>query len=77
MVVSLLGGAAFRKMEQVLSSARELLIDLERHQLDAESGSLPPSPAIAAPERCLKAVRCLATFHLPQSALVTTLSTRP
>ena len=35
-------------MEQVLSSARELLIDLERHQLDAESGSLPPSPAIAA-----------------------------
>ena len=33
-------------MEQVLSSARELLIDLERHQLDAESGSLPPSPYV-------------------------------
>ena len=48
MCFSLLGAAAFRKMEQVLSSARELLIDLERHQLDAESGSLPPSPAIAA-----------------------------
>ena len=48
MCLSLLGAAAFRKMEQVLSSARELLIDLERHQLDAESSSLPLSPAIAA-----------------------------